>query len=504
MWSTPTKRRFVDLLAVTTVAIYALIVTGSVVATTGAASGCSTWPVCDDIFVYPTSVESVLVLGHRLLAVVVGSLLLGTVVFAWTTDVSRRVRLLVTGGGALFPVQAGIGAAVVLTDSWFASRLHLVVAAGIFAALLLALGWALEEPRSTGAGTDTLPVGVGSVATKRSARPVDASEPERPASEPEPAVTSAQPSDEPNPPDLSPPDHPNRWTRIARIAGAYVELTKPRLLWLLCLLALAGMALATTTGTWPDGSTVVATLAGGVLAVGASGTFNHVFERDRDRKMARTADRPVATNRVSKTRALLFGFALVVSSQLLMLAFVNGLAAVLTLIAVVYYSVLYTVVLKPNTSWNVAIGGVAGALPAVIGWAAVTGGIGLPALALAVVVVFWTPAHFYNLAIAYRDDYARAGYPMYPVVAGVSAARRRIVTALGVTLLATALLGYVAPLGVVFAASTTVVGAIFLASVVSQCRVRTRSATLRSFYASNAYLGVLLVAIVAETVLAAL
>jgi len=261
------------------------------------------------------------------------------------------------------------------------------------------------------------------------------------------------------------------------------------------------MALATTTGTWPDSVTVVATLAGGVLAVGASGTFNHVAEHEADSQMERTADRPVATDRIPRRNALLFGFCLLVLSTAVMVTLTNLLATALTLTAVVYYSVVYTIVLKPNTTWNIAIGGGAGALPAVIGWAAVTGAVGLPALALAAVVVVWTPAHFYNLAIVYRDDYERAGYPMYPVVSGVAAARRRILMMLGVTLLATAILVAVTPLGWLLTAASVVVGAVFLASVVSQHRKQTDEATLRSFHASNAYLGTVLLAIVAEALL---
>jgi protoheme IX farnesyltransferase len=265
------------------------------------------------------------------------------------------------------------------------------------------------------------------------------------------------------------------------------------------------MGLAAATGAELDGGTVVATLGGGALATGASGAFNHVYERDRDRKMRRTADRPIATDRVGVRRATAFAVALAVASMAVMVAFVNALAAALTAAAVVYYAYVYTVLLKPTTRWNTVIGGGSGALPALIGYAAVTGTVGLPAVLLAAVVCCWTPAHFYNLAIAHREDYARADYPMLPVVAGVETARRRILAWLGVTLIAAVLLGAVTDLGVLFAVTTTALGALFVRSVVRQYDAGgresgdERAAAYRSFHASNAYLGAVLAAILVET-----
>jgi len=297
-----------------------------------------------------------------------------------------------------------------------------------------------------------------------------------------------------------------RSTRFRDRMMTYLELTKPRLMWLLlCLLALAGMGLAVATGAELDGVTVVATLGGGVPAIGASGTFNHVYERDRDRKMRRTADRPIATDRVGVRRATGFGVALVIASMAVLVAFVNVLTAALTVAAIVYYAYVYTVLLKPTTRWNTVIGGGSGALPALIGYAAVTGTVGLPAVLLALVVCCWTPAHFYNLAIAHREDYARAEYPMLPVVAGVRTARQRILAWLGITLIAAALLGTATDLGILYALTTTILGAVFVRSVIRQYDVNQRgsederAAAYRSFHASNAYLGAVLVAILIET-----
>ncbi|MFP9193112.1 heme o synthase [Natronosalvus vescus] len=491
-----TTRRFVTVLTATILTTYALIATGAAMTTTRAASSCSTWPFCGGLEVL--SGEFFLIVGHRLLSVVAGVLVLLTLAMAWRTETSWHIRAAVTAGFVAFPIQVGVGALVVLTSVPYATQLHLGIATFIFVALLLSLGWALEgttRDSRTVRSVAGQPANSPRVSEQASTRQSKAAEPGQP-----PANEPGQPPANEIRRQPASTEH-SLLEAIQSRVQAYLELTKPRLMWLLCLLALAGIALAATTGTWPSGVTIVATLAGGVLAIGASGTFNHAFERDRDQRMARTADRPVATAQIPIRRALLFGVALLCLSMVVLLTLVNTLAAALTLIAVAYYSVLYTVVLKPNTSWNIALGGGAGALPAVIGWVAVTGSIGLPALVLALLVVIWTPAHFYNLAIVYREDYARGGYPMFPVVAGVAAARRRVLLTLGATLLTAATLTLVSPLGWLFTVAIVLAGSLFLASAVTQCRVRTDRATMRTFYTSNAYLGVVLLAIVAEALL---
>jgi protoheme IX farnesyltransferase len=268
-------------------------------------------------------------------------------------------------------------------------------------------------------------------------------------------------------------------------------------MWLLCLVAAAAMALAGGPGFTVR--TVLATLGGGVLAIGASGTFNHVLERDVDRRMNRTSDRPLATDVVSVPNAVAFGALLAVAS-LALFASVNALAALLGATAIVFYSVVYTLVLKPNTVQNTVLGGAAGALPALIGWAAVTGEVGLGGIALAVVIFLWTPAHFYNLALAYRDDYARGGFPMLPVVRGETVTRKHILWYLGATLSAAATLAVLDRLGWLYVATAVTVGAVFLWAVVRLHYEQTESAAFRAFHASNAYLGMLLLAVLVDAI----
>jgi protoheme IX farnesyltransferase len=213
--------------------------------------------------------------------------------------------------------------------------------------------------------------------------------------------------------------------------------------------------------------------------------------------MSRTNDRPPATHQIPKRNAIAFGLSLAALSVLAFLQ-LNPLTAALGLTAILFYSVVYTLLLKPNTVQNTVIGGAAGALPALIGWAAVTGRIGVAGVLLAGVIFVWTPAHFYNLALAYKEDYARGGFPMMPVVRGEATTRKHILWYLAATLLAASVLAAVADLGVVFGAATVSVGEVFLWMVVRLHHERTESAAFRAFHASNAYLGTLLVAIVID------
>ena len=449
-----------SLLAAAVVGVYALVVVGATAALADAAAACSGWPVCDG----PLDSPAVLVvLLHRAAAAAVGLLVVGVAALGWS-DFDRRVRGAVAAAIVLYPLQAGFGALVAYGVG--ASGLHLLVGMTIFAALVLALAWHLE--RETGSD-------------------------DAPGTAPDPAPTPEPPAGRSADPRSGTAPSLEGLDRLRATAWAYFRLMKPRLMWLLCLVAGAGMALAGT----PTVRTVLATLGGGVLAIGAAGTFNHVLERDVDQRMERTADRPVATHRVPVRNALAFGGLLTVASLAAFLS-VNLLTAALGLSAVVFYSVIYTLVLKPNTVQNTVLGGAAGALPALIGYAAVTGTLGLPGAVLALVIFLWTPAHFYNLALAYREDYERGGFPMMPVVRGETETRKHILLYLGATLLGASALTALSGLGWLYAATTVALGGVFLWAVVRLHREQTEAAAFRAFHASNAYLGLLLVAVVVE------
>ena len=463
--------RFPVLLGATAIGVYLLVVVGATTSLTDAAAACRGWPACGGGTALPADASGWIALGHRALAVGVGVAVLAATVFAWRQRADRRVRGSMLLALVLFPAQAGLGALVALgTESLLVSGVavsvgpvHLVLGLVIFASVLAALAWWLEAETGD---------------------PADAPSTFEPGQSDLPPATAA--------PDPSIPEA--MLPRLRATAAAYFRLMKPRLMWLLCLVAAAGMALAGGPGFTPRA--VAATLAGGALAIGASGTFNHVLERDVDKRMQRTSDRPLATDLVPVPRALAFGGLLAVVSLWLFWS-VNPLTAALGLVAILFYSVVYTLVLKPNTVQNTVLGGAAGALPAMIGWAAVTGEVGGGGLLLATVIFLWTPAHFYNLALAYKDDYERGGFPMMPVVHGETATRRHILWYLGATFVAAAVLALVAePLGGLYALVGVILGAVFLWAVVRLHYEQTESAAFRAFHASNAYLGLLLFAVV--------
>ncbi|WP_416839200.1 heme o synthase [Haloferax sp. DFSO52] len=465
MATTRASNTFHGLLAATAMGVYVLLLVGATTALTDANAACAAWPACGEGFSLPSTLDGWVAFGHRIAAVLVGLLALVTLVSAWRSDASRRVKATVTASAALYPVQAGLGAVVATLGATAAlSTVHLVIGMAIFGGLLVALAWTLEEV--TGDPSDR-PVGRPSVAP-----PADDGE--------------------------RPPIPTDPVARAKATAYAYFRLMKPRLMWLLCLVASAAMTLAGTVSPGLTPQVIAATLGGGVLSIGASGTFNHVLERDIDRRMQRTSDRPLAVDLVPVRNAIAFGVLLAIASVALF-ASVNWLAAVLGLVAIAFYSVVYTLILKPNTVQNTVIGGAAGALPALIGWVAVTGDIGLGGIVLAVVIFLWTPAHFYNLALAYKDDYARGGFPMMPVVRGETETRKHIVWWLAATLVAAAGLAVMDALGVVYVLTSVIFGGAFLYFVVRLHYERDDTAAFRAFHASNAYLGMLLLAIVVDT-----
>ncbi|WP_336022184.1 heme o synthase [Halobellus salinisoli] len=462
--STATHNRFHGLLAATAIGVYLLLLVGATTALTDAAASCAAWPACGNGWTTPDSAVGWLALGHRIGAVAVGLLGVATIVAGIRANVSRRVLGSMLLAGVLYPVQAGLGALVALGGANATlSAVHLTVGTGIFVSLVAALAWTLEA--ETGDPNE---------------EPVDSVDLSPPV---ETTYEPTVPTD--------------RRERLVATAKAYLRLTKPRLMWLLCLVAAAGMALAATTTGGLTVPVVLATLGGGVLSIGASGTFNHVFERDIDRRMQRTSDRPLATDLVPVRNALAFGLLLAAGSVALF-AWVNVLAAVLGVAAILFYSVVYTLLLKPNTVQNTVIGGAAGALPALIGWAAVAGDIGFGGLALAAVIFLWTPAHFYNLALAYKDDYERGGFPMISVVRGETETRKHVLWYLAATLVAAGALASMNALGLLYALTSVVFGGLFLYFAVRLHYEQDESAAFRSFHASNAYLGALLLAVVVD------
>jgi heme o synthase len=420
------SQRFTLLAAFAAAATFALLLFGSQVTATDSALVFPDWPLMGGSLAPPlTDVSSAHVL-HRWVAGVVGLIVLAVAVAAWRTQRERRTFVrLAFGAAGLFAIQIAIGGAQVLTRlAEWTQTLHLALGAVIWAIL---------------AGLT-----VSSYYSARFAAGV---------------VAGSDPGAAPDP------------RPMGDTIRAYVALTKPRIIELLLVTTVPAMVLATRHlpgagggGTdWADwGALVFWTMLGGTLAAGSANAINCYLDRDIDLLMARTRRRPLPAHEVEPERAVVFGLVLGVISIALMAWFVNLVAAFLTLLAIGFYVVVYTVLLKRTTTQNIVIGGAAGALPPVIGWAAVTGSVGIPALLLFALVFYWTPPHFWALSLRIRKDYAAAGVPMLPVVKGIPETTRQIGLYAVLMVAISLVLWAVARMGAIYLGAATVLGVIFL------------------------------------------
>ena len=288
---------------------------------------------------------------------------------------------------------------------------------------------------------------------------------------------------------------PPQRTLVQRV-GAYVALTKPRIIELLLITTLPTMIVA--QGGLPPVWLMVATLVGGALAAGGANAINMYVDRDIDRLMHRTAKRPLVTGAVTPRNALIFAVALEVVAFAELWLFVNLLSAVLAVSATLFYVFVYTLWLKRTSSQNIVIGGAAGAVPVLVGWAAVQDTITWAPVVLFAVIFVWTPPHFWALAFKYKDDYAAANVPMLPVVATF---RRTAVEILAYTVVMvglTLVLAPVAHLGWLYLATAAVLGAGFLAMAVRLWVRATPKASMQLFSYSITYLTLLFVAMAAD------
>ena len=288
-----------------------------------------------------------------------------------------------------------------------------------------------------------------------------------------------------------------RYSRTLAVINDYVTLTKPPIILLLLITAAGGMFLA-AKGI-PPLPLLGLVWVGGTLASAGASAINHLLDRDIDLIMSRTRQRPVADQRISPAKALVFGITLNILAFIVLATWVNLLAAALTLSATLFYVFVYTLWLKRSTPQNIVIGGAAGSIPPLVGWAAVTGGLDLPAVYLFAIIFFWTPPHFWALSLLIQQDYERAGIPMLPVVA------TRDYTTLNIFLYTLVLVGITA----VFAASPAVHGIYLLAALVlggvflalawmlKSDSTRKRARTLYLF--SLLYLALLFVSLMVDT-----
>jgi protoheme IX farnesyltransferase len=279
----------------------------------------------------------------------------------------------------------------------------------------------------------------------------------------------------------------------------YVALTKPRIIELLLVTTLPTMLVA-RRGV-PSLTLMLATLLGGSLAAGGANAFNMVLDRDIDRLMHRTQHRPLVTGEVTPRAATLFAVVLEIVAFAELWSWVNLLSAVLAVAATAFYVVVYTLWLKRTSSQNIVIGGAAGAVPVLVGWAAVTGRLGWAPLVLFAVIVIWTPPHFWALAIRYRDDYAAAHVPMLPVVATLRRTAQQILVYTVLLVAVTVLFAAVGHMGALYLAGALVLGALFIVFALRLRREQTASAAMALFRYSITYLSLLFVAMAGDVLI---
>ena len=550
-----------SLILAAAVATFALVTLGGVVRATDSGLGCPDWPLCQGRLIPPAEYHAILEYSHRMVASLVGGLVVLAAGVAWWRSRQRRwVLIPLTLAVPLVGLAAWLGRSTVLSELDAATRTaHLATAQVIFALLLTALVWSWQTPG--GSGSDVS--GEARTAGERSLRPwvVAAALATlfvllsgsyvvgRGAG----AVCPGWPFCDGG----LLPDHTLRWLHMTHrvlaggvgiftawvavlawrrrgesalfglvglavlgllvsqiLAGAanpwsgftpaaqaihlslatalwgglvvlaavcwrpeavalsgtspstqrtvldYVSLMKPRIVVMLLVTALGGMFLAAKGP--PPLSMALLVMLGGTLGSGGAQAINHYWDRDIDRLMRRTRHRPVADYRITPRKALVFGVVLNVAAFVVLTGWVNLLSALLTLSATLFYVFVYTGWLKRSTPQNIVIGGAAGAVPPLVGWAAVTGGLELPALYLFAIVFFWTPPHFWALALLLKRDYAQAKVPMLPVVMGEASTARSIMLHTIVLVALTVLFFTIETVGILYLSGAVVLGVPFL------------------------------------------
>jgi len=489
------SQRFTVLAAFTAACVYALLLFGAEVRGSGAALVFSDWPLFNGQLVPTLSADptvaqmEVLQFLHRLVALVAGLVVLWTTWVtwrrydrhAWGPAAARPTLLLLVGSSAaLFLIQSIVGAAQIFTDlaAW-AEALHVGLGAAIWGLLVAATVYAwCEARRPAGAPSDGTPRGY----------PDDRRD-DAGARVAQPGGLALAVADRPRP------------TR-GEVVRAYVALTKPRIIELLLVTTVPAMILA--AHGMPPLALIASTLVGGSLAAGSANAINQYLDRDIDALMTRTRRRPLPAHAVAPEDALVFGFALGVIAFAELTLLVNLLAAFLALLAIGFYVVVYTMLLKRTTPQNIVIGGAAGALPPVIGVAAVTGNITLPALVLFAIVFYWTPPHFWALSLRLAKDYRAAGVPMLPVVRGVPETTRQILRYTVVLVALTLVFFVVGHMGAIYLAAAIGLGGVFIWRAMRLRRQATSpeaslAQAIRLYRYSIAYLTLLFVAVAVDT-----
>lgn len=471
------------LVVATTGIVYLLLVVGGLTRAMGAGWVCAGFPLCNgQLLPFGSSGLIDLHLTHRLLAYTAAALIIA---ITWKTlktpGLPPAIRRVVYSLIVVVLAQITIGAVAVLIGPtlvlnsimanqvavsasaagepvaaplWIIQTLHVAGASAVWSMMvvLLSMTWQLRRLQMIGPGASF------GAADEVSAPPTDATQRE--------------------------------------VARAYFALTKPRVVILLLVTTLAAMLMAHKG--LPPLVLIVFTLLGGALAAGGAGAINHYIDRDVDELMGRTSTRPIPSGMVPPLNALFFGICLGIISFTTMVAFVNLLSAALTLFALLFYVFVYTSWLKRWTSLNIVIGGAAGAIPPVVGIAAVTNEVNWLAVWLFTIIFVWTPPHFWALSLLMQREYAAAGIPMLPIVRGEAETRKQILWYSLAMVALTVIVWMLGFLGAIYVVSATVLGGMFIWYAVKLFREATAVAARRLFFYSMLYLALLFVAMVVD------
>jgi heme o synthase len=452
-------RKFAQLAISNALLVFILMLLGSYVTGSGAALACPGWPFCTPAsWAVSNHLASINVL-HRVYAVFVGLVTLWTVVSAlrrW--HVARGQAIVGLVGGVLFVWQAIVGGLIVLlNEPAFVAGLHLALATAVWGTLVLLAALATNQMRAAPGLQD-----------------IEKMEQEE-----------AREMKEVGP--------------VRQTINNYVDLMKPHVTVLLLGVTAAAMAIANQG--LPRLTLVIPTLLGGAMAAGSANCLNCYIDRDIDQLMGRTQRRSLPSGRVEPRQALVFGIMLGISSFIVLALFVNLLSATLAFSAILFYVFVYTLWLKRSTVQNIVIGGAAGAVPVLVGWAAITNSLSMPAIWLFAIIFFWTPPHFWALSLLIQKDYEKAGIPMLPVIKGEAETRRQILIYSLVVLVSTLVLFAIGAMGYFYLAGALILGGGLVYFAIRLWRDQSKKWARTLFWYSNMYLAAIFAIMVIDRVI---
>jgi protoheme IX farnesyltransferase len=457
-------RKFARLATVTAILVYGLMLSGAYVFHSGASLACPAWPLCgtapswavtfrlDDINMF-----------HRYVATFVGLLLIWTIIAAWRRrNTAPEQAWVAVAAGIFFIAQAGVGALVVLWNKpTYITILHLALATAVWGCLAALAALAARQLRASAESA----TGQGKESTEEETLP----------------------------------EASGRTQYVREVISSYLDLMKPHVTVLLLGTTVAAMAIA-YQGLPPLGL-VVATLLGGAMAAGSANSINCYIDRDIDQIMGRTRQRALPAGKVQPRNALIFGIILGIGSLIVLSLFVNLLSAVLSVSAIFFYVFVYTLGLKRTSAQNIVIGGAAGAVPVLVGWAAVTNTITLPAIWLFAIIFYWTPPHFWALSLLIQKDYEKASIPMLPVVMGERETRRQIFLYSLLLLAVTLILFLMRTMGYIYLVSAIILGGILVYMSLRLLRDESKKWAKTLFWYSNCYLAAIFAVMVIDRVI---